>query len=212
LGGGRIEVVGSAPANARVRLASPNGRAVFTEADATGVWRMIEPAPPDVRLFGLSAPIAGHTVQAEGYLALVPGGDMAQLRAGTGALGLNQRSSSPELLAADFDGKGVVVVSGRADPGAPVAIAVDGAVRGQARAGGDGRFQVAFNEPLPPGTHLIALGAGRARVQGPLDISAAAPLNPGPFRAQRLAGAWRIDWLTPGGGVQSTILYDRRPA
>jgi hypothetical protein len=33
-----------------------------------------------------------------------------------------------------------------------------------------------------------------------------------PFDAERLDGAWRIDWMTPGGGVQSTVLFDHRAA
>ena len=36
--------------------------------------------------------------------------------------------------------------------------------------------------------------------------SPAAPLVYGPVRADRTPMGWRIDWMTPGGGVQTTLL------
>jgi hypothetical protein len=35
-----------------------------------------------------------------------------------------------------------------------------------------------------------------------------APLASGPMRSQLTEGGVRIDWLTPGGGLQSTLLLD----
>ena len=212
VGGGRVEILGEAPPGARVRLASPTGQALFAETDAGGIWRIVVPPAAEVRLFGLSAPVEGRMVQAEGYLALAPGGRLIQLRAGSGAQCLRPLAPGLALLAADFDRKGVVVLSGRAAPGAQVAIAVDGRAKGSALAQADGRFMVAFNEPLAPGPHVLAAGFGGARAEEPLDVVPAAPLAPGPFRAERADNGWRIDWLTPGGGVQSTVIYDRRAA
>jgi hypothetical protein len=37
-------------------------------------------------------------------------------------------------------------------------------------------------------------------------VSPAAPLDASAFRATLTASGWRIDWLTPGGGVQTTLL------
>jgi hypothetical protein len=210
--GGRVEILGEAPPGAKVRLASPNGQALFADADTGGIWRIVVPPSAEVRLFGLSAPVAGRIVQAEGYLALAPGGRLVQLRAGSGAQCLRPLAPGLALLAADFDRKGVVVLSGRAAPGAQVAIAVDGRAKGSALAQADGRFMVAFNEPLAPGAHVLAASVGGARAEEPLDVAPAAPLAPGPFRAERADNGWRIDWLTPGGGVQSTVIYDRRAA
>jgi len=44
--------------------------------------------------------------------------------------------------------------------------------------------------------------------QAGVAVSAPAPISGLPFHATRLAGSWRIDWLTPGGGVQCTIILD----
>ncbi|WP_395443792.1 hypothetical protein [Caulobacter sp. UC70_42] len=37
-------------------------------------------------------------------------------------------------------------------------------------------------------------------------VSPAAPLVNGPVRADRTAAGWRVDWMTPGGGIQTTYL------
>jgi len=37
-------------------------------------------------------------------------------------------------------------------------------------------------------------------------VTPAAPLVDGPLRSQLTSAGLRVDWMTPGGGVQSTIL------
>lgn len=168
---------------------------------------MVISSADDVRLFGLSATTSGRTVQAEGYLVMTPNGEAAQLRSGSGARAITSRAAGVSLLAADFDRKGGTVLSGEAPAGASVSITVDDQKRGVAKAGADGRFLLALNEPLKEGAHsILAEGAG-GRAQRALIVSA--PFHPsgGPFQARAVDGGWRIDWLTPGGGVQSTVLY-----
>jgi hypothetical protein len=38
----------------------------------------------------------------------------------------------------------------------------------------------------------------------------AAPLVGGPYRATATPVGWRIDWITPGGGQQTTLLMASR--
>ncbi len=194
-----------------VRLASPTGQALFASSDRAGAWRLLLPPAKEVRLFGLSEPGQGRPVQAEGYLAVAPGGLVAQLRAGSGAVVLRRSGPALAILAADFDAKGGAVISGVAPPASAVTLEVDGAVREPARVDGRGRFMLALNEPLQPGSHVLAARAiAGAHAQASLTISPAEPLSGGPFRAAPAAGGWRVDWLTPGGGVQSTVLSDRQ--
>ncbi|MGH7024707.1 MAG: hypothetical protein ACREEB_14115 [Caulobacteraceae bacterium] len=207
MGGGRVQISGTAPPAARVRLASPSGQPLFTVSDAAGGWNLLLPPADSVRLFGLSAPVRGRIVQAEGYLAVTAGGEVAQLRAGSGAVVLGRTSDQVALLAADFDRKGGAVLSGRAPADAPVAITVDGDPRGPTKADPGGAFMLALNKPLAPGAHVIEVSAGGVRRAFPLTVSPAAPLTAGPFRADVVPDGWRIDWLTPGGGVQSTVLF-----
>jgi hypothetical protein len=196
-----------------VRLASPTGQAMFARSDAAGAWRLMLPPAGQVRVFGLSEPGQGRPVQAEGYVAVTPGGLAAQLRAGSGAVALGAQPAGPAILAADYDGKGGTVVSGVAPPASALTLAVDGAAREPARVDARGRFVSALNEPLRAGSHVLSIRSGAgARGEAPLTVSPAEPLAGGPFRATPAAGGWRVDWLTPGGGVQSTVLFDRQGA
>jgi hypothetical protein len=208
---GRVLLTGTATPMVTVRLASPTGQALFTRSDRAGGWRLLLPPAKEVRLFGLSEPGQGRPVQAEGYVAVTPSGLAAQLRAGSGAVALGPEPPGPAILAADYDRKGGTVISGVARPASPVALQVDGAVREPARVDARGRFMLALNEPLQPGSHVLAATAGAgAHGEAALTISPAEPLAGGPFRATPAAGGWRVDWLTPGGGVQSTVLFDRQ--
>ena len=204
--------MGTAMPMVTVRLASPTGQALFVRSDRAGGWRLQLPPANEVRLFGLSEPGQGRPVQAEGYVAVTPSGLAAQLRAGSGAVALGLEPSGPVILAADYDRKGGTVISGVARPASAVTLRVDGAaVREPARVDAHGRFMSALNEPLQPGSHVLAATAGAgAHGEASLTISPAEQLAGGPFHATPAAGGWRVDWLTPGGGVQSTVLFDHQ--
>jgi hypothetical protein len=204
--GGRIALIGRAEPGSRVRVATPTGQAVTARADAGGLWRIVLPGAGEVRMFGLSMSEGERTVQSQGYLAVTPAGEVAQLRAGAGALVFIGAAGGLRLLAIDFDRQGAAVVSGSAGRRQGVAIAIDGAPRGLVAVDSSGRFGLALNEPLAAGDHRLELVQGAARSGASAAVSPAAPLAGGPFRAERMAAGWRIDWTTPGGGVQSTLL------
>jgi hypothetical protein len=206
---GRVVLVGVAPPASRVRLGSPDGREIFAVADASGAWRTMLPASDGVRLYGLSAPQGGRTVQAEGYVAAAPDGEAARLRAGSGAVVFGRARPGAGLLAADFDRKGAAVLSGWAPAGRAVTLSVDGAARASVDSGPDGRFMLVLDKPLPAGAHVVEVASGAGGWRGDLDVSPPAPLAGGPFRAAQVADGWRVDWLTPGGGVQSTVIFAR---
>ncbi len=220
--GGAVVLAGQANPRSRVRLADPAGSALFADADGAGAWRVSLPPATDVRLFGLSMIEAGRSLQAEGYIAVTPPGPAAQLRSGAGALVIGRRTGGvPRILAVDFDraaaGRPVaVVVSGSGAPGAAVSLVADGVSRGQVVADADGRFSLALDQPLTAGEHAFAAvqGAGPRSAQDTarIDLTAAAPLPAGPYRARPVDGGWRIDWLTPGGGEQSTVVITRAGA
>jgi len=206
---GRVLLAGVAAPASRVRLGSPDGHEIFVLADATGAWRAALPASDSVNLYGLSAPQGGQVVQAEGYVAAAPGGEAARLRAGSGAVVFERPRSGAGLLAADFDRKGAAVLSGWAPPKSAITVNVDGAARARVEPGADGRFMLTLDKPLGAGPHAVEVAGGGAPWRGSLDVSPASPLTAGPFRAAAVAGGWRVDWLTPGGGVQSTVIFER---
>ncbi len=191
---------------ASIRLGAPTGQTVLGQADAKGAWRLIAPLGRTVRLYGLSMTRAGRTVQAEGYVMVTPEGAVALLRAGSGAWRLAPASASPHILAVDVDQEGGAVISGVATPGAGLGVRVDRTPRAVGQADDDGRFFLSLSEPLGPGAHDIQVSGEGGEQRILLGIAPAARLTDGPVRSQRLDNAWRADWMTPGGGVQTTFL------
>jgi hypothetical protein len=131
---------------------------------------------------------------------------VALLRAGSGAYRLADASRSPRILAVDVDRGGGAVVSGVAMPGAGLGVRVDRASRGNGKADDDGRFFLPLTEELSPGAHDIQVSGEGGEQQITIAISPAQPLKTGPVRADRTPMGWRIDWMTPGGGVQTTLV------
>ncbi len=189
-----------------LRLGSPTGEVVMGKVDAEGKWRLRVPNAPGARLFGLSTIHEGRTVQAEGYVMVTDGGEVALLRAGAGARRLAPGSSSPKILTVDVDREGGAVVSGVAAPEAGLNVRVDRITRGGGRADDDGRFFISLTDSLSPGVHDIQVAGEGGETAVTIATSPAAPLTYGPVRADRTPLGWRVDWMTPGGGVQTTLL------
>lgn len=202
---GTVLLRGAAPAGAEVRLAAPGGQGETTRADGEGRWRMQVATGAAAQIFGLSAQDGGgRRVQAQGYVLVGPRGQTALLRAGAGALRLDRPAGS-RIAAVDFDAEGGALVSGWAAAGTDVAVRLDGRSLGEARTDPDGRFSFAISR-LSAGPHQIeATGVEFTDAVG-FDATPAAPLVDGPLRSQLTQRGLRADWLTPGGGVQSTLL------
>lgn len=195
---------GRAAAGSRVRLVTPQGEALFAQTDGEGAWTLVLPPADAARLYGLSMTMAERTVQAEGYLAVLPPGRVVWLRAGAGALPVVEHAPGLKITAVDFDRDGGAIVSGVTAPGAAVSLRIDG-LESRSEADAAGRFSVAASQPLSPQPHqIVVVGDGQASLT--VDASRAAPLEAAPLRAQKVASGWRIDWMTPGGGVQTTLI------
>jgi hypothetical protein len=100
------------------------------------------------------------------------------------------------------------MVSAAVPPGATVILQIDGRQAAQGRANAQGYYQASLGSPNP-----IRAGSHEVRVSGDgfadsvvAHITPAAPLAQGPLRSQLTSAGLRVDWMTPGGGVQSTIL------
>lgn len=196
---------GKAPPNTKVRLATPEGKALFAEADGKGAWSLALPASDQARIFGLSATAGARTIQSEGYLLMTPDGEAVLLRAGAGALRVG-RNGKNTLDAVDFDREGGAVISGRAPAGALLSIHVDGRKLAEGRADAKGRYAIALTQQPLSGRRQIDVFGDATENPVTLDITPAPPLAAGPFRASAVDAGLRIDWMTPGGGAQSTVL------
>ena len=201
-----VTVEGRAQPLTSVRLRSPEGRSATAQADRNGVWRVTLPATPGARFLSVSTIDGGRAVQSEGYLVLTPE-TAAVLRSGAGAWPLSGAPSRARLVALDYDRKGGAVVTALGAPGGILALSIDGARRAAGRAGADGRLVIALEEPLTPGVHQLQLTGGVAKDDRAAEVSPAGLLPAVPLRATREAADWRIDWMTPAGGVQTTLLF-----
>lgn len=200
--GDRLVLSGVAPPGSRVRLAAPGGEPMFADVDRRGGWTLALPPAAAPRIFGLSAISEGRTVQAKGYLLVTGSGRAVLLRAGGGALVIGGGSAA-RVTAVDFDQAGGLTVSGLAEPETDLNVRLNGRQRAEGRSDGEGRFAIALPE-VAPGRHEIEiLGRGVFGAVVELGPVAAAPSV---FRAYESAGALRVDWRTPGGGLQSTLI------
>lgn len=210
---GAVTLAGRAGPDVTVRLSSPDGGAYGATAADDGAWTITLPAAQAAREFGLSEDFGGRQVQGEGYFVVLPGDGPAAvlLRAGEGAV--VERASAAgrpalAIAAIDFDQSGAVVVSGRCAPQAAVGLRLDGAVQGEGRCEETGGFSISGSAVLKPGAHEAEVAAAGRAAMANFTISPPAAFTSLPYQAQRLAGAWRIDWLTPGGGPQTTLILD----
>jgi hypothetical protein len=115
----------------------------------------------------------------------------------------------------DYDDSGQVVVSGKAEPGAPVIAYMDNKPVGATRADDEGRWEVTPDQPLKPGLHSLRIdrvdedGQVTARVETP--FARAAELPPGSKKGLVIVqpgnSLWRIARRSYGRGMRYTVIY-----
>ncbi len=218
MAGAMVVLSGRSANAARVRLSSPYGQALGTTASDTGDWSIevpaaLNPAEP-LQMYGLSQDRDGRQVQAEGYIAVLPDPltPAVLLRAGTGARPIGPRGSGlAAVIIADFDDVGGLAVSGQAAAGQEIKAALDGVWGAQGRADRDGHFSLALSGATRPGAHQVSLQIGGRTLILPLDIQPARLAAGRLFKSTQLQGGWRIDWTTPSGGVQSSLIMVPSP-
>lgn len=99
------------------------------------------------------------------------------------------------------------MVSGVGTVDAEVGLRLDRTAAGGTAIDKEGRFSLALSRPMSGANHELEISGEGGEQVVIVGAERPAPLGQ-PFRARRAAGAWRIDWMTPGGGVQTTVLFD----
>jgi hypothetical protein len=204
---GEVALLGRSMPSARLRMVSAAGARIETTADGSGAWRAAMGPVSEPALYRLAAESDGQRLEAEGLVAVMPGAPaVAVLRAGAGAEALDSGKPGLRILAVDYDSGGATVVSGRAPASSPMRILVDGTLAVEAAAGPDGRFSLTLPKPLAPGARHLQAVTPKAVAALAITVTPPAPPKDAPYKVEAEGGGWRIDWVTPGGGPQTTLL------
>jgi hypothetical protein len=204
---GGVALVGRALPSARLRMVSPEGARIETTADGSGAWRAAMGPVSEPTVYRLAAESNGQRIEAEGLVAVLPGAPtVALLRAGAGADAFDPGKPGLRILAVDYDSGGAAVVSGRAPASSPMRILVDGVPAVEAAAGADGRFSQILPKPLTPGLRHLEVVTSKAVAAVQITVTPPTLPKDGPYQAVAVGAGWRIDWTTPGGGPQTTLL------
>jgi len=203
---GDIEVFGTAAAKATVRLARPTGLAGQAVADKGGHWVIRLPSSGQTEIYGVSETTPERVLQASGYLLVTQGGMGVVLRSGAGALALAP-SMPARVSAFDVDREGGAVVSGFGPAGMKFSVWVDGNKLGEGRADPQGRFALPLTGPVNVGHHSLKVFGEAIDAILNVDATPAASLASSPYRAVQYGPDLKVDWMTPGGGEQTTWIY-----
>jgi hypothetical protein len=211
-GAGGVTLSGRAPAETEVRLRDPGGGAFSATANDDGNWSIQLPPADPPRMFALEGEVSGRVLHGEGALLTLPApGPAAMLaRTGYGALPIGVGPGPLAIDAIDYDGGGGGSVSGVTAANATVRLVLDGQPVGMGQADRQGRFAVldlSARTPFAPGAHVVRIEGRTGAVQGRVVVSPPDPLGDAVFHASRQDGGWRIDWRTPGGGVQTLLTF-----
>jgi hypothetical protein len=204
---GAVVVHGLARPLGRVRAILPTGEAYGATADEKGRFALELPRSGQPLLVSISAEEGARSTPAEGWL-FAPAGDPAGaaiLRAGAASRGL--APGAGPIAVVDFDAGGGAGVSGMVTPNSDVRLSLDGAAAGQVRADPKGRYALRLDR-VPPGIHRLRVATPDSSLERTISFAPGAPA--GRFTAARTADAWRIDWQTPGGGSQTTLVFSPR--
>ncbi len=212
--GGDLVLSGAARPDALIRLASPDGSAIGVAAAHDGTWTLTVPSGGQPRMYSLSEDASGRLLRAPGYITALPRPAPAavMVRPGAGATPLAKSARPLSIATIDFDSGGAVVASGLATPRTTVRTRLDGADAGEDRADDHGVYTVALSSSVRPGPHTIEAFAGSNRAEAAFDVSPSHAIVRPPFAATPGQSGWRIDWMTPGGGVQTTLIFQSTEA
>jgi hypothetical protein len=219
---GGVRLAGAAAQGASIGLHAPDGAQFEVHSGVDGAWSLDLPPASEPRLFAFDAKTETQTIRAEGALAIMPppGVPALVLRAGYAAAPSGQTPGGParaflQLVSFDYDGGGAAA-GGFAAPDSPVRLSIDGAIVGLSRADAQGRFAVLAIDPrrgVPAGAHTVRIETPQGLAIERRVIVAAPEIPPDKaFAARRTNDGWVLSWRLPGGGAQSSLVFDAASA
>lgn len=155
---------------------------------------------------GDESTIRGRTLHAEGRLFVPRDQPDRAVMLRPGGAG---RSLAPEkqiIAVADYDSTGGIAVSGHVAPDVTVNLVIGGTVIGRSQSDADGRYQVTGQIAAPTPTETgLAIEVATEKQSQTRTIPVSQPALGD--RITPIEGGWRVDWVLPGGGMQTSVVY-----
>jgi hypothetical protein len=200
-------VIGQTIPNARVRFGYSGQRAVGVTSDSRGRFRAELPTGPDGELYDLSTEDDGRSMHADGRLFIPAGAPEKAVLMRAGAPSLALFNEDMEVAVIDYDRAGAVALAGRIAPSTPLEVMLNGEIRARTTSNDRG-FYSATTQIDPPGdteiTNTLSISAGGKEI--PRNFSDSRSKADGDH-ITRFADGWRVDWVLPGGGMQTTLVF-----
>lgn len=201
-------VTGLATQNGRVRVVYQSSHSVGVTADSKGRFRADVPAAAPGGIYDLSMDDNGRSMHADGRL-FVPQGHPEKavlLRSGTPSQSLLNANTVVAVI--DIGGNGGAAVTGRVAPNSDVKIFEGTDLRGQARSDAQGNYSITTRILPPtetPATWSFTVQTGNASLNENVVVSL--PNSAARDQISAVDDGWRVDWVLPGGGMQSSFVF-----
>ncbi|MEI9902722.1 MAG: hypothetical protein WDN06_01120 [Asticcacaulis sp.] len=206
--GGTVTVSGLALPGGRVRFLYGADRAIGVTADSKGRFKADLPTTAQGGLYDISMEDTGRQVEADGRLFVPPAAPQKAVILRAGAPSRPVAHPGPGITLVDYDAAGAMLVTGVAAPQAAIAIEVDGVSwPKQPRAAADGAFTATCQIPPLEDTAVtldITVAAGSETWNRTIAVSRSPS---GGDRITAVNGGWRVDWVLPGDGMQTTLVF-----
>ncbi len=206
--GDTVTVSGEAAPEGRVRFQYGGQHSIGITADSRGRFKAELPLTAQGGLFDISMEDTGRLVQAEGRLFIPPGAPQKAVLMRAGSPSLPLAPGGAGIAVVDYDAAGAMMITGIAAPHVAIAATIDGESWPKQPAGGDkGAFTAICQIPPPQDAATpvnVVIQAGGATFTRSVPVSKA----PQGDRITAIdGGGWRVDWIVPGGGMQTTVVF-----
>lgn len=200
-------VTGQTIPNARVRFSYSGQRAVGVTSDSKGRFRAELPSSPEGGLFDLSTEDGGRSMHADGRLFIPAGAPGKAVLMRPGAPSVTLFNDFAVVAVIDYDRAGALAIAGRVAPTTAIEVILNGEIR--ARTTSDDRgYYTATTQIEPPlreetANTLSIMAGGKETIRNFNDSLSKTESD----RITRFEDGWRVDWILPGGGMQTTLVF-----
>ncbi|MGA9657597.1 MAG: hypothetical protein WBQ60_00650 [Asticcacaulis sp.] len=200
-------VTGKTVANARVRFSYDQKRSIGVTSDSRGHFRAELPVGKNGGLYDVGSEDEGRLIYAEGRLYIPPGHPekAVLLRAGSPSLPLFNDKTVVAVL--DYDSAGAVAITGRTQPNTAVEVTLNDDIW---RVSSDAQGLYSATMQIPPPSaqdNINNLTVDTGGTHTVRNFKDSMPKVKGADNITRFEEGWRIDWVLPGGGMQTTLVF-----